>query len=75
MQHRFSIVLPTRERYDNGYPASFIAGFLDMLRYDQARVVDWHHDRLGTKVVLTMDRPPTAGRWASFGLHVTNEED
>lgn len=41
-------------------------GFVDMLRYDAARVVESD----STLIILTADRPPTDGRWTSFGIPV-----
>jgi hypothetical protein len=46
-----------------------VAGLLDMLRYDQAIVREYSRDR----VVLSTPRPPTLGRWRSFGLNVDAE--
>lgn len=40
-------------------------GFCDMLRYDQARVIE----ASPSLIILQTDRPPTEGRWASFGLY------
>jgi hypothetical protein len=43
-------------------------GFVDMLRYDHARVIDCS----GTSMIVlqTTSHEPTAGRWASMGIHV-----
>lgn len=48
-------------------------GFLDMLRYDRATVVDWAREagsndpRFG--VTLAAERYPTVRRWISFGIY------
>lgn len=58
-----------------------MAGFLDMLRYDNATVVDWttvtpEQGMVRYEVTLRSapDRTPgfefTTDRWASFGLHL-----
>lgn len=71
---RFSVTL--RDSY--GHATGDWPGFLDMLRYDQARVIDWSHQS-GVEgrpptytAMLEVDAPrvPTTDRWASFGLHV-----
>jgi hypothetical protein len=41
-------------------------GLVDMLRYDQARVLEAD----GSLIVLQADRAPTEARWASFGVYV-----
>jgi hypothetical protein len=43
-------------------------GFVDMLRYDSATVIDGAGNSLF--VLQTTGHEPTAGRWASFGIHV-----
>jgi hypothetical protein len=45
-----------------------LAGFLDMMRYDQARVITWDRDGKGLVIELQSDRPPTEDRWKSFAL-------
>jgi hypothetical protein len=49
-----------------------LAGLLDMLRYDQARVVTWNHegDTPFWTVELEMARPATEDRWASFAIGI-----
>jgi hypothetical protein len=42
-------------------------GFIDMLRYDAAKVIEGSSSML---VLQTVGHEPTEGRWASFGLHV-----
>ena len=44
-------------------------GFLDMLRYDQARVVESD----SSLIVLRSPSPPVSPRWASFGIPVLFE--
>ncbi len=46
--------------------AQTFTGFVDMLRYDGARVVEAD----SSLIILTAEHEPTLGRWASFGLHV-----
>jgi hypothetical protein len=43
-------------------------GFLDMLRYDQATIIEHHADIVA--LLTPPNRVPTVGRWASFNLHV-----
>jgi len=45
---------------------SFV-GFLDMLRYDAAKVVNQDSTLI---TLITLGNAPTARRWASFGIHV-----
>lgn len=46
-----------------------IPGFIDMLRYDGARVLSWDHDADGKLTVhLEAERHPEVDRWASFML-------
>lgn len=49
-----------------------LAGFLDMLRYDQARVRTWTHasrDADGNYFVIYLESPNcTVERWKSFGF-------
>ena len=48
-----------------------LAGFLDMLRYDGARVITWDRDGKGLVIELQTDgRPPAVERWESFLLYV-----
>jgi hypothetical protein len=42
-------------------------GFIDMLRYDHARVIEGGGNML---VLQTTIHEPTAGRWASMGIRV-----
>jgi hypothetical protein len=42
-------------------------GFIDMLRYDGATVIESGGSMLALQ---TIRQAPTEGRWASFGLHV-----
>lgn len=71
-------MIPTGKHYHyvvrvkNGSASSF-AGFLDMLRYDRARVVDWTNGLKGTQtfaVTIQTERPATIERWESFGLYL-----
>lgn len=57
----YFVVVPILEIERN---RSSLVGFLDMLRYDGAHVIDTGHDW----VLLRRDRPFTEGRWQSFGL-------
>jgi hypothetical protein len=43
-------------------------GFVDMLRYDGATVIEGAGNSV--LVLQTTTHEPTAGRWASFGLHI-----
>lgn len=69
--YTFKVTLPVR-RF-GGEMA--MAGFFDMLRYEQARVVDWDRDNTGTvesptttwTLTLRGERY-TPDRWSSFGL-------
>lgn len=45
-----------------------VPGFLDMLRYDGARVLDWQRSDRGFLVTLASERI-TFDRWNSFGLY------
>jgi hypothetical protein len=47
-----------------------------MMRYDGARVITSSHPEPDTfQITLeTTDRPPTAARWASFGLTIQMEQ-
>jgi len=62
-KHTYTVVMST-SRND-------MAGFLDMLRYDRARVYTWGYD--GTKdeyhVSFITEQPATLDRWASFALY------
>jgi len=50
-----------------------LVGFLDMLRYDRARVTDVGRDTLGGRPVIAVrlesEVRPAHDRWASFGLY------
>jgi hypothetical protein len=66
---RYSVTVVFRHGHDN---SSKIAGLLDMMRYENARIVSWDHERgdgaeLWT-VHLEADRM-TVDRWSSFGLY------
>lgn len=41
-------------------------GFIDMLRYDQAQVLEGD----SSMIVLSSPHAPTEGRWVSFGIYV-----
>jgi hypothetical protein len=43
------------------------AGFIDMCRYDQCTVLEV---KASVLVLQRVGGPPTANRWASFGIHV-----
>lgn len=69
--------MPTKEvtRYKVTVPidahASSLAGFLDMLRYEGARVVTWDRTAYGFVVTLvTETRYFQPDRWASFLIPV-----
>lgn len=58
----------------NGSPAD-TGAFLDMLRYDNARVVDWTYvDNMYFQVTLETNQPATVGRWNSFGIRIESEQ-
>jgi len=46
-------------------------GFLDMLRYEQGRVITWNHDADGrwTVEIEVEDRLYQPDRWSSFGIY------
>lgn len=44
-----------------------LSGFLDMLRYDAATLIDSTHNAI---VLQTVGHEPAAGRWQSFGLYI-----
>lgn len=50
-----------------------IAGFLDMLRYDRVKVVDWTYGAGGAFIVTieaaAASTSITAERWESFGMY------
>lgn len=54
-------------------PTLDMPGFLDMLRYDAARVVNWDTTNQGTRriytITYTTDTPSRVERWQSFGLY------
>lgn len=50
-----------------------IAGFLDMLRYDRVKVIDWTYGA-GDAFIVTIEAEAaktsiTAERWESFGMY------
>ncbi len=49
-------------RRDGNFPT-------DMLRYDSARILS-HTGMAGEKYLIEGERPPTIGRWESFGWAV-----
>lgn len=52
-----------------------LVGFLDMLRYEGARVITWDRDGKGLVIELQSDRPPVVDRWASFMIYVKDERE
>lgn len=66
----FTFDVRFRERSD-------LAGVLDMMRYDNARVSSWGYPDDGRfwTVTLVTDRPPTTDRWQSFGLRPLNVQE
>jgi hypothetical protein len=64
-------------RYRVTFTVRDLPGLLDMLRYDQAQVVDWDHfvpspaEKRWTVETFTATltgKAPTVDRWRSFGL-------
>lgn len=65
--HRIEVMF----RQDRG--GNDLAGFLDMLRYDQSKVETWNIDKDTSIVSATLAReslPHTIDRWHSFGINV-----
>lgn len=62
---RFEVKFTVRKAGDPGFQ---LAGFLDMMRYDQATVLKW--DRVGNDFIVTLESTSfTLERWQSFGLY------
>jgi len=53
-----------------------MAGFLDMMRYDQARVRKWDYTAPDQSFTVHLATParPTLERWYTFGLFPQNVE-
>ncbi len=72
--HRYSVRVRVRGMDRGG---GDLAGFLDMLRYDGATVIDWmlwNSDdgrENGFTVFFLTDRPATMDRWHSMGMYPT----
>jgi hypothetical protein len=49
-----------------------LTGFLDMMRYDSARVISSAPD---VTILQTTPLPPTRERWASFRMYVLAEQE
>lgn len=52
-----------------------LAGFLDMLRYEGARVITWDRDGKGLVIELQSERPPVVDRWESFMIRVRDAHE
>lgn len=61
-----------KTRYEVTFGPRDVSSFLDMLRYDGSRVVDWRFAIEGQRWTVTLESDgmttPALDRWASFGL-------
>ena len=66
-------VVPRDMRHGGGDLAGFLAGFMDMLRYDGCTVETWTHDNdaLYVDLLYAAGTRPMLPRWASFSLFPT----
>jgi hypothetical protein len=49
-----------------------LSGFLDMMRYDGATVIEADSSMI---VLQTTDTPPTTARWHSFGIYILADQE
>jgi hypothetical protein len=66
---RYSVTIVFKHGHDN---SSKLAGLLDMMRYENARIVSWDHERGDGAELWTVHLEAdhlTVDRWSSFGLY------
>ena len=68
---KYKVAVPVPENDDD--PRFYLTGFLDMLRYEGATVIDW--SRTGDGYIVTLaSRDCTYARWRSMGLYPFDAE-